>query len=143
LWRLAICSSEPQAQSVAQHGDDADSGLEERLGARLLNRSTRKVSLTEIGKSYYERCVHILADMDEADNVVHALHLTPRGTLRINASVAVPSLLAPVIAEFTSLYPEVKLSVTMSDRMVDLVEEESTWRFGRHPYRTRASSYGA
>jgi DNA-binding transcriptional LysR family regulator len=97
--------------------------LEKRLGARLLNRSTRKISLTDVGKSYYERCVHILADADEADNVVQALHSTPRGALRINASVAVPSLLAPVIAEFTSLYPEVKLSVTMSDRMVDLVEE--------------------
>src|ERR1700750_1357399 len=97
--------------------------LEKRLGARLLNRSTRKMSLTDVGKAYYERCVHILADADEADNVVQALHSTPRGTLRVNASVAIPSLLAPVIAEFTSLYPEVRLSVTMSDRMVDLVEE--------------------
>jgi DNA-binding transcriptional LysR family regulator len=97
--------------------------LEKRLGARLLNRSTRKIGLTDVGKSYYERCVHILADADEADNVVQALHSTPRGALRINASVAVPSLLAPVIAEFTSLYPDVKLSVATSDRMVDLVEE--------------------
>src|SRR5258708_20623792 len=79
--------------------------LEERLGARLLNRSTRKVSLTEIGKSYYERCVHILADADEADNVVQALHSTPRGTLRVNASVALPPLLSPVFSAFTSLYP--------------------------------------
>src|SRR6202521_4235035 len=75
--------------------------LEERLGARLLNRSTRKVGLTEIGKAYYERCLQVLADVDEADNIVQALHSTPRGTLRVNASVSIPSLLAPVIAEFT------------------------------------------
>jgi DNA-binding transcriptional LysR family regulator len=98
-------------------------GLEERLGARLLNRSTRKVGLTEVGKAYYDRCLQILAEADEADNIVQALNSTPRGTLRVNASVAVPLLLAPVITEFTSLYPEVKLSVTMSDRMIDLVEE--------------------
>ncbi len=97
--------------------------LEERLGARLLNRSTRRVSLTEIGKAYHERCLHILADVDDADNVVHALHSSPSGILRLNASAAVPVLLAPVITEFTSLYPEVKLNMTMTDHMVDLVEE--------------------
>jgi DNA-binding transcriptional LysR family regulator len=95
--------------------------LEERLGVRLLNRSTRKVSLTEIGKSYYERCLHIIADSDDADNIVQTLHATPRGTLRLNVSVPIPVLLAPVIAEFTSLFPEVKLTVTMTDRIVDLV----------------------
>jgi DNA-binding transcriptional LysR family regulator len=97
--------------------------LEDRLGVRLLNRSTRKVSLTEIGRSYYERCMHILADMDEADSAVHAMHAKPNGVLRLNVSLAIPSFVAPVIAEFTSLYPDVKLSMTMSDRMVDLVEE--------------------
>jgi DNA-binding transcriptional LysR family regulator len=97
--------------------------LEERLGVRLLNRSTRRISLTEIGKSYYERCLRIIADSDDADNIVQTLHATPRGTLRLNASVTIPALLAPVIAEFTSLYPEVKLIVTMTDRMVDLVGE--------------------
>jgi DNA-binding transcriptional LysR family regulator len=97
--------------------------LEERLGVRLLNRSTRKVSLTEIGKSYYERCLRIIADSDDADNIVQTLHATPRGTLRLNVSVPIPVLLAPVIAEFTSLYPEVKLIVTMTDRIVDLVGE--------------------
>jgi DNA-binding transcriptional LysR family regulator len=97
--------------------------LEDRLGARLLNRSTRKVSLTEIGKAYYERCLQILADVEDADTVVQSLQSVPRGRLRINASVAIPPLLAPVIAEFTSLYPEIALSMEMSDRMVDLVEE--------------------
>ena len=97
--------------------------LEDRLGVRLLNRSTRKVSLTEIGRAYYERCMHILADMDEADSAVHAMHAKPNGTLHLNVSLAIPFFVGPVIAEFTSLYPDVKVNMTMSDRMVDLVEE--------------------
>jgi DNA-binding transcriptional LysR family regulator len=97
--------------------------LENRLGVRLLNRSTRKVSFTEIGKAYYERCMHILADMDEADSAVHAMHAKPSGILHLNVSIAIPCLVAPVIAEFTSLYPDVKVNMTMSDRLVDLIEE--------------------
>jgi DNA-binding transcriptional LysR family regulator len=97
--------------------------LEQRLGARLLNRSTRKISLTEVGNAYYESCLQILADVDEANNVVQALQSTPRGTLRLNVSIGIPQLLAPVIAEFTSLYPDVRLNVTMTDRMVDMIEE--------------------
>jgi DNA-binding transcriptional LysR family regulator len=97
--------------------------LEDRLGVRLLNRSTRKVSLTEIGKAYYERCMHILADMEAADTAVQAMHAKPSGTLHLNVSISIPYFVAPVIAEFTSLYPDVKLSMTMSDRMVDLVED--------------------
>jgi len=97
--------------------------LEERLGVRLLNRSTRNIGVTEVGNAYYERSLQILADMDDADSVVQALQSTPRGTLRLNASITVPPLLAPVIAEYTTLYPQVSLSMTMSDRMLDLVEE--------------------
>ncbi|MGZ5867336.1 MAG: LysR family transcriptional regulator [Xanthobacteraceae bacterium] len=97
--------------------------LEARLGVRLLNRSTRKISVTEVGHAYYERCLQILADIDDADSVVQALQSMPRGRLRLNASAAIPPLLAQVIAEFTALYPDVTISMTMSDRMVDLVEE--------------------
>ena len=97
--------------------------LEQRLGVRVLNRSTRKVSSTEVGQAYYERCVQILADADEADQVAQALQSTPRGLLRLNTSVAVPPFLAPVIAEFVALNPDVSVSMTMTDRMVDLVEE--------------------
>src|SRR5215470_17603389 len=91
--------------------------LEERLGVRLLNRSTRRVSLTEVGHAYYERCLQILAEADDADQIAQALQSTPRGTLRLNP------LLAPVVAEFVALYPEVSVNLTMSDRMIDLVEE--------------------
>ena len=97
--------------------------LEERLGVRLLNRSTRRVSLTEVGHAYYERCLQILAEADDADQIAQALQSTPRGTLRLNTSIAIPPLLAPVIAEFVALYPEVSVSLTMTDRMIDLVEE--------------------
>jgi DNA-binding transcriptional LysR family regulator len=97
--------------------------LEDRLGVRLLNRSTRKVSLTDIGRAYYERCMHILADMDEADGAIKAMNAKPNGILHLNVSISIPFFVAPVIAEFTSLYPDVKVNVTMSDRMVDLVEE--------------------
>src|ERR1700745_430832 len=77
--------------------------LEERLGVRLLNRSTRKVSLTEVGRAYYERCLQILAEVEDAENVAQALQSNPRGTLRLNASVAIPPFLAPAIAELPSL----------------------------------------
>jgi DNA-binding transcriptional LysR family regulator len=97
--------------------------LEERLAVRLLNRSTRKVSLTEAGHAYYERCLQILTDVEEAERIAEALQSTPRGTLRLNTSVAIPPFLAPVIAEFASLYPEVSVNLAMTDRMVDLVEE--------------------
>ncbi len=97
--------------------------LEERLDVRLLNRSTRKVSLTEVGQAYYERCLQILAEVDDADQVAQALQSNPRGTLRLNTSVAIPPFLAPVIAEFVALYPDVTISMTMTDRMIDLVEE--------------------
>src|SRR5262245_29399908 len=97
--------------------------LEGRLGIRLLNRSTRRVSLTEVGHAYYERCLQILADVDDADRIAQALQSTPRGTLRLNTSIAMPPLLAPVIAEFVALYPDVSINLTMTDRMIDLVEE--------------------
>src|SRR6201984_1132086 len=58
--------------------------LEQRLGARLLNRTTRKVSVTEIGRAYYDRCVQILADIEQADDIAGALQSTTRGTLRIH-----------------------------------------------------------
>jgi DNA-binding transcriptional LysR family regulator len=97
--------------------------LEDRLGARLLNRTTRRVSLTEIGKAYYERCMPILAELEEADRAVGALQSTPRGTLRLYASAALARFLAPVIDEFLTLYPEVSVDLTIGERMVDLVEE--------------------
>jgi len=97
--------------------------LEARLGVRLLNRSTRKISLTEVGGAYYERSKQILADLDDADRIAHALHSSPRGTLRLNTSVAIPPFLAPVIAEYGELHPDVSVNLSMTENMVDMVGE--------------------
>jgi DNA-binding transcriptional LysR family regulator len=97
--------------------------LEERLGARLLNRTTRRLSLTEAGQEYYERCTRILAEIEEADSRVAALSATPSGTLRINTSTVLSHGLVTLIGEFGAAYPEITLELVATDRMVDLVEE--------------------
>jgi DNA-binding transcriptional LysR family regulator len=97
--------------------------LEERLGARLLNRTTRKVSPTEVGKAYYDRCIQILADLEQADDVAGALQSTPRGTLRIYTATHIVPFVAPVVAEFLATYPEVKVDLSMGERAIDLIDE--------------------
>jgi DNA-binding transcriptional LysR family regulator len=97
--------------------------LEDRLGARLLHRTTRKVSLTEVGKAYYDRCVQILADIEQADDIAGALQSTPRGTLRIYTATHIVPFIAPVVSEFLSAYPEVKVDLTMGERTVDMIDE--------------------
>jgi DNA-binding transcriptional LysR family regulator len=97
--------------------------LEDRLGARLLNRTTRKVSLTEIGKAYYDRCTQILADIEQADDIAGALQSTPRGTLRIYTATHMVPFVAPAAAEFLASYPDVKIDLTMGEREIDMVDE--------------------
>jgi DNA-binding transcriptional LysR family regulator len=97
--------------------------LEDRLGARLLQRTTRKVSLTEVGKAYYDRCVHILADIEQADDIVGAQQMTPRGTLRIYSATHIVQFVAPVVAEFLAAYPEVKVDLQMGERNIDMIDE--------------------
>lgn len=97
--------------------------LEDRLGARLLNRTTRKLNLTEVGKIYYERATQILAELEEADRIAGALQSTPRGVLRLHMSSHIARFIAPVVAEFLTLHPEVSVDLAMGDRMVDLVDD--------------------
>ncbi|MCA6110991.1 LysR family transcriptional regulator [Bradyrhizobium cenepequi] len=97
--------------------------LEDRLGVRLLNRTTRKVSLTEIGRTYYDRCVQILADIEQADDIAGALHSTPRGTLRVYTHTHTVPYVAPVVAEFLKAYPDVRVDLSMGERTVDMIEE--------------------
>ncbi len=98
--------------------------LEQRLGARLLNRTTRRLSPTEVGLAYYERCTRIIAEVEEAELAVSRLQLEPRGTLRLNAPMSFGNLhVAPVIADFMNAYPELTVDMTLNDRMVDLVDE--------------------
>ncbi|PZM13550.1 LysR family transcriptional regulator [Rhizobium tubonense] len=97
--------------------------LEDRLGVRLLNRTTRKVSLTETGKYYFERSTQILADLDEADRAAAALTTTPRGTLKIYSGTAIVRFLLPVIDEYLDLYPSVSLDMNIGERMIDMIED--------------------
>jgi DNA-binding transcriptional LysR family regulator len=97
--------------------------LEERLGVRLLNRTTRKVSLTEVGKAYYDRTVQILAELDEADRVAGELQAMPQGTLRLYTSIHIVRFLAPVMSDFMRRYPAIAMDLTVGERMVDLIEE--------------------
>lgn len=98
--------------------------LEDRLGARLFNRTTRQVSPTEAGLAYYERCVAILADLSEADEAVAALDATPRGTLRVNAPMSFGTLhLGAATAEFMTAYPDIRVELILNDRFIDPVEE--------------------
>ena len=98
--------------------------LEKSFGARLLNRSTRALSLTEAGAAVAEHCARILDEAEQAEQVVGSLHAEPRGVLRVSASVAFGTLhVAPALAEFLARYPELALDVSITDRVVDLAEE--------------------
>jgi DNA-binding transcriptional LysR family regulator len=98
--------------------------LEERVGARLLNRTTRRQSLTEVGRAFYDRCRVVLAEAEAAEALAHDLQTAPRGRLRINAPVTFGSYsLVPKLTKYMRLYPEVTVDLTLSDRVVDLVDE--------------------
>jgi DNA-binding transcriptional LysR family regulator len=98
--------------------------LEDRLGARLFNRTTRRLGLTEVGAAFYERSRRILAEVEEAEQAVSHLHAAPRGTLRLDVPTAFGRLyIAPLLPDYLSLYPEVRIDMTMNDRYIDPVEE--------------------
>jgi DNA-binding transcriptional LysR family regulator len=99
--------------------------LESWLGARLLNRTTRRLSLTEVGSGFYDRCMRILDAIEEARSAAGALQTVPRGRLRINAPVSFGLLhLAPAVTEFLETYPDVSIEMLVNDRVVDLLEGE-------------------
>jgi DNA-binding transcriptional LysR family regulator len=98
--------------------------LEAHLGARLLNRTSRKLSLTEGGAALYSRCKAILEDVAETEALVSTTSIEPRGRLRINAPVSFGILhLAPLWPRFMQRYPDLELDVALIDRVVDIVEE--------------------
>jgi len=97
--------------------------LEQHLGVRLLNRTTRSQHLTEIGATFYERARNILAEMEIAEGLAAQTRIVPRGKLRINASVTFGiHALTPKIAEYMQLYPEVSVELDLSNRYVDLID---------------------
>ncbi|ALI05145.1 LysR family transcriptional regulator [Pseudomonas sp. FW306-02-F02-AA] len=116
-------------QMVAKHV----AALEHRLGARLLNRTTRRQSLTELGSAYYERCKHIVSEAQAADSLAQIMNDTPRGKLKISAPVTFGSYsLMPFMTDFLRQHPEVEIDLHLTDRFVDLVEEgyEVAFRIG-------------
>ena len=107
-------------QMVAKHV----AVLKDRLGARLLARTTRRQSLTEIGRAYYERCKLVLAESDAADSLALEAGAAPRGVLRVNAPVTFGTHgLVPLVARYLRRYPEVEIDLVLSDRFVDLIED--------------------
>lgn len=98
--------------------------LEAHLETRLLNRTTRRVSLTESGRAFYERAVQLLADLDEAEREAGRAAVSPRGTIKLTTSVNFGVRhVAPALAAFMALHREIAFDVSLSDRIVDLVEE--------------------
>lgn len=98
--------------------------LERDLGVRLLNRTTRRMSLTDEGREYHERARQIISAVEDAQQALSARRTTPRGRLRIASSVPFGrQFVAPVVAEFLAAHPEVNIELLLLDRIVDLVEE--------------------
>src|SRR6266851_10331864 len=98
------------------------SDLEERVGARLLHRTTRKLGLTDAGRIYVERAAPIVSDIEQVDEAVGELQAAPRGLLRVTAPLSF-ALIGPMVASFLDRYPEVRVELVCSDRVVNLVEE--------------------
>src|SRR3979490_1615426 len=98
--------------------------LEKHLGTRLLNRSSRSLSLTESGKLFLERCKAILEEVEEAESAVGSVSGVPRGTLRVSApSWAATQMTVELVGTYRQRYPEVVLDLSFEDRFVDLIEE--------------------
>lgn len=100
------------------------SALEDRLGARLLDRTTRRVNPTEIGLSYYDRAKRVLAEAADADEMVTAMQSSPRGTLKISAPVSFGQKYGgAAISGFLQAYPDVCADLVLDDRFVDIIKE--------------------
>lgn len=98
--------------------------LEAELGVQLLSRSTRRVATTDTGQAFYDRCIAILGDLEEAELAASRLQDEPRGTLRINAPMSFGTLyMGPAVADFMSRYPDLLVELTFTDRMVDTLQE--------------------
>jgi DNA-binding transcriptional LysR family regulator len=98
------------------------SELEERLGSRLLQRTTRKLSLTDVGRTYYEYCARIAGEVEDAERAVTTLQAAPRGLLRVTAGINA-AYLGPIVSDYLARYLEVRIELYCTGRTVDLVEE--------------------
>jgi DNA-binding transcriptional LysR family regulator len=98
------------------------SELEGRLKARLLQRTTRKLSLTDAGRTYYDYCARIVRELEDAERAVGTLQQTPRGLLRVTAGTNA-AWIGPIVSDFLTRYPDVQLELHCTGRTVDLIEE--------------------
>jgi DNA-binding transcriptional LysR family regulator len=99
-------------------------GIEDRLGVKLMHRTTRRLTLTEAGRRYLEAAERIIAEVQDAEASAAAERVDPRGMLRVNASVSFGwRELAPLIPEFSATYPAVEVDLGLNDRFIDLIEE--------------------
>jgi len=97
--------------------------LEDRLGAQLLHRTTRRLALTEAGRVFHERCARLVREIEEAELAVSQTHAEPRGRLRVNAPMSFGQLrLAPALAVFLARHPELQVELVLDDRCVDAIE---------------------
>lgn len=98
--------------------------LEERLGIRLLHRTTRKLAMTPVGEEFYQHCRAIVSEAEAAAEVVDQVQAVPRGRVRVTCpALTAQSVLGPIITEFMRRYPEVRVSLTATDRLVNLIDE--------------------
>ncbi|REE19182.1 LysR family transcriptional regulator [Paraburkholderia sp. BL27I4N3] len=110
--------------------------LETRLATRLLTRTTRRQSLTEIGRQYYEQCRRILAEVKEAESLAEAMAAAPRGVLKVTVPLTYGvEVFAPAMTEYLTAWPDITLELDLSNRLIDLVEEgfDASVRIGRLP----------
>jgi DNA-binding transcriptional LysR family regulator len=110
--------------------------LEAELDVRLINRTTRRLALTDEGREYFERCRRVLAEVEDAEAALSARRRTPRGRLRLTAPVMFGRMhVAPLVTEFIAQHQHLQLDLTLLDRVVDLVEEgiDAAVRIGRLP----------
>lgn len=98
--------------------------LEKALGVRLLNRSTRKLSLTEAGAAYYAHCARIVEEVESSKTAIAQLQAAPRGLLKVTAPVTFANTrLGPILREFFARYPDIQIDLNASNRVIDLAEE--------------------
>jgi DNA-binding transcriptional LysR family regulator len=107
-------------QMVAKHV----AHLEDRLGTSLIHRTTRRQSLTEVGRAYYDRCRLVLSEVEAADALAEDMRSLPRGALRVNAPLTFgETLLSPFLTRYLQLYPQMQIDLSLCDRFVDPIEE--------------------
>ena len=98
--------------------------LEDRLGTALLHRTTRRQSLTDVGRAYYDRCRQLLAEVEAAESVAQDMRSQPQGVLRVNAPMTFGAFsLAPFVTRYLGRYPDMQIDLTLNDRFVDPLEE--------------------